>query len=300
MNRNPTLVTAFYDIGRASWDKKGKSFARSRKTYILRFLRLCDLKNDIILFGEESFLLEVKRLVKSKKSNIKYVPYDAFKLNSERLAKIREIQKTKKFRDKVKKGVQNSPEYWDPKYVLVTNLKGFFLHESLKYTDSELIAWIDFGFARSYNCIPRVLTWAPIYSESKIHLMSLKEFDGKPLENCIFDNDVYISGELFYGNRDAIRRFFTVYSEIIKELEVKHIVDDDQGLLLGSYLKCIDLFVLNPIPNWQQNPKADVFSSLIKTDNNPSKVLYLVGLVMDLYNYFLFFTRLDYERQKNE
>jgi protein YibB len=275
---NSTIVTAFYDTGREEWHDFGKPFSRKTSVYIERFLRLLFLKNDIIVFAESNFIDILKKLTKNK-SNILFVELNLFDICSEELKLISAIQKSDEFINKLNPKVKDSPEYWNEKYVLVTNSKPFFLRKALEYTAADYLTWVDFGYCRSFRSIPRDGNWLP-FSNGKVTLMFLKQYDGKSVEDCILNNDVYISGELIIASRENVLAFADLCLSVIEKFRANCIVDDDQGIFLGAYLEKPEIFEIQMVPDWQIDPDADVFSSLIRT-NYP--VQDHIGLLMRLF-----------------
>ena len=62
---NTTIVTAFFDIGRSSWDV---GFRRTNSHYYSYFKNLCKLKNDIVVFTSEDLIPYIKE--NTNKTNI--------------------------------------------------------------------------------------------------------------------------------------------------------------------------------------------------------------------------------------
>jgi protein YibB len=269
VDNKSVLVTAFFDIGRAQWENVSKSFSRSNDTYIKRFLRITRLKNDIIVFGTPEFLKILKEIVGDRKLNIFFRPFETSPLLDQELLQIENIQTSDSFISRVKESQKSSPEYWNNRYVLVTNLKIHFLWLAKQEFSYDTFAWIDFGYARKYSSIPVNFNWIPkpsIYNFNKIHLMALKPYDGKPLHNCILENDVYISGELIIVPEEKVDFMQKIFTNSKNRLRSENIVDDDQGLLLDSYITNPEAFEMVKIPDWQTELNADTFSSLLRTN----------------------------------
>ena len=84
----------------------------------------------------------------------KYLPNDAdveYKVNfsniytniryeifSDYLIQIEQIQKSDKFISQVKESQLRNPEYWSPEYVLITNLKSYFVNFAINSQELTL------------------------------------------------------------------------------------------------------------------------------------------------------------------
>ena len=274
-----TIVTAFYDIGRGEWSSIVDAHWLDRNTsiYVQRFLYLAQLKNNIVLFLSDNEYDVIKHIVKQKKLNhircIKFEPKSVFK---NRLQEIDSIQKSVSFRSQVAKSVKSSPEYWNPLYVLVTNLKVFFMKEAYLQglIRTEDVAWIDFGYVRTPSLLPDSLLWAPKSLAGKFRMQKLKEYDGKGVSECIFENDVYIGGMIIQSPTNKVLQLDRMMEDARVRLLKMGIVDDDQGLLLSMYLDAVDEFTFTTVNDWQQHPNRSSFTSLIY-DNTPIKPLKL-------------------------
>lgn len=254
-----SIVTAFYDIGRGEWTpSKGLPhyLERSVDTYLERFSHLCDLDNDIVVFTSADLVPRVNEVIRKKnKQNITVVEYDLDRFNFLR-SKIEYIQQSEKFQSKINPSQKLNPEYWNPDYVLVTNLKAYFVDMAVEgdMVTGDMVAWIDFGYCRSKDNIPPSKVWTYNFDSSKIHMFNYKEYDGKPIEQIIFDNDVYILGAKVVAHKSNWRYMSYLMDLSREDLIRKGIVDDDQGLWLQSYLfdkGASSVIVLHQIPDHQ-------------------------------------------------
>jgi protein YibB len=250
-----TIVTAFYDIGRGNWtsDKNLPSYLhRTTDTYLERFSYLTELSNPIIVFTSEDLVDKIKNLNPSKK-NLTVLAFDPFEEFKQARSLIDSIQNTEIFRKKIHFSQIKNPEYWNKDYVLVTNLKPYFVNRAINLglIESNMTAWIDFGYCRTKDKIPSTKKWYYQFDESKIHLFAYKHYDGKSIESVVATNDVYILGAKIVANKKMWPKMLNLMQSSFDYLTKKNIVDDDQGLLLLSYITDPNAFTLNIIPDHQ-------------------------------------------------
>jgi protein YibB len=251
-----SIVTAFYDIGRGTWtpDKGLPHYLhRTNETYLERFTHLTKLENEIIVFTTEEFSDRIKEICKDRLDRTKIVVFDVFTVFAEMRTDITKIQASEEFKRKIHPTQIKNPEYWNPEYVLVTNLKAFFVNLAVqnKLNSNEMVAWIDFGYCRSEKNIPPSKRWDYDFNKEKIHLFNYKDYDGKPLGNVIAENDVYILGAKVVAHQSLWETMFNLMHHSYGELKKNNFVDDDQGLWLISYIIKPDIFELHRIPDHQ-------------------------------------------------
>ena len=250
-----SICTAFYDIGRGYWspDKGHPHYLqRSVDTYMERFGHLAKLENDMTIFTSHDLVDRVWSYRKGKEDRTNVVGYDASHIHRQMLLEIQEIQKSPEFIAKLNPHQKKNPEYWSPEYVLVTSLKSYFAQRAAtSYSKHEMIAWIDFGYCRSGMNIPENCKWEFDFDPKRIHLFNYKEYDGKPIEQIVMDNDVYILGAKVVASRQLWTGLEILMINAFYELISKNLVDDDQGQWLMAYLKKPELFELHRIPDHQ-------------------------------------------------
>lgn len=253
---NITLVTAFYDIGRGGWtpDKGLPHYLeRSNDVYIERFKRLTQLDNELVVFTSPDM---VDRLadVCSGRPKTRIISFDVQKEFADMRKEIERVQKLPEFQSLINPSQRLNPEYWNPDYVLITDLKAFFVNLATEEyeMENELVAWIDFGYCRSDANIPPSKTWEYDFDPKKIHLFNYKDYeDGRAISDIIANNDVHILGAKVVAHRDNWKKMEQLMFASFNELLKYNLVDDDQGLWLVSYLLMPDLFELHRIPDHQ-------------------------------------------------
>lgn len=253
MDDNITIVTAFFDIGRGDWtpDKGLPHYLhRTNKTYIERFLRLCRLRNDIIVITSKAIMPELIWLTQNIKTNITFMEFD-LSVFSDRREQIQKIQKSQEFQSNIDPRQRKNPEYWDPDYVLVTDLKPYFVDYAIKNNqiNTDLIAWIDFGYCRSDSNIPKSKEWKYEFNKEKIHLFNYKEYDNKPIQKIMFENDVYILGAKAVATKENWSILSDTFRECQNLMMSMNVVDDDQGFWLMAAIKLSNIVELHLIPD---------------------------------------------------
>ena len=125
----PTLVTAFFDIGRGSWS--GPAYLqRSTDHYFQCFERLLKLNNDIVVFTSNDLMHRFDHY-KHIKKNLWVVGLENWKRDiwREFWKPIEQIQK-----EVVKTVTQPwNPEYWSVDYVMVNMLKSYFVNYAIEF-----------------------------------------------------------------------------------------------------------------------------------------------------------------------
>ena len=143
-------------------------------------------------------------------------------------------------------------EYWHADYVLVNIFKSYYVSNSIRSgdIDTDLVAWIDFGYCRDDNTIPEPYTWNYDFDPEKIHFFNQHTIDEqRPIDNIIHTGDVYIQGCHIVGGKE---KWETLLDLMLRNMEIllKHnLIDDDQTLLLMCYLISPQHFELH-----QNNP----------------------------------------------
>lgn len=250
---NITIVTAFFDIGRGDWtpDKGLPHYLqRSTETYIERFSYLTKLNNEIIVVTTPDIGKKLK-LINDKVKIIEYNPFDEF---SEHLSKIKQIHENINFKEMIHPSQVKNPEYWSEKYVLINLLKSFFVNMAIEagLVSNNLVAWLDFGYCRSADTLPKNLNWSFDFDPTKIHLFAYKNLDKrKSLRSIIATNDVHILGAKIVAHKDLWPVMKNKMFVAFDLLYTNNLMDDDQTLMLICATKNPELFEQHKIPDHQ-------------------------------------------------
>lgn len=229
---NISIVTAFYDIGRTNW----KSYERSTEEYFRCFKLLCQLKNKIVVFTQSKFKKEFELIKNTIKEDLIVFYNDEVINNSFYIDKINQVQKDPQYLSGIL--TPDCPEYWNPYYVYVNFLKSQFCVKAIeKGLDlEELVAWIDFGYVKKQEQIPKSKIWNYNF-EDKIHFWSIKDIPKKiDIIHTIKTNTVYIQGCHIVAPKSKWFILNSLMNTQLNFLLSHNLVDDDQTLLLMSYI----------------------------------------------------------------
>ncbi|MBV8473431.1 MAG: hypothetical protein JO107_03315, partial [Hyphomicrobiales bacterium] len=186
-----TIVTAFFDIGRGDWRDgadPGARFRRSVDDYFAMFARLAKLKNQMIVFTEPRLAaraLELRRANGLEDRTIVVALADLF--DCDLVAPVQaavERRMSDLFRHWVTK--PESPEYREPRYVLVNALKSAFVATALNLglVEAPQVAWIDFGYCRDDNRFDPAEPWR-FDAGGKMNLFHIVALDDAPITRVV-------------------------------------------------------------------------------------------------------------------
>lgn len=246
-----SIVTAFFDIGRGDWtpDKGLPHYLhRTTETYLERFSHMAKLENDMVVFTSEDLADKIHKLREGRPTEI--VVVDFKNVLPDVRQKISEIQNSLEYKNKIEPSQAKNPEYWNVDYVLVNMLKSSFVRQSIQHNlvKNDLIAWLDFGYCRDESTLNGVSRWCYPFNKEKIHFFSIKEYDQqKTISDVIFSNDVHITGPCIVSSKHMWPQLEMLVNHSLNELLKNNLVDDDQTLLLMSYLSAPNLFKLHKV-----------------------------------------------------
>jgi protein YibB len=245
-----TIVTAFFDIGRGEWtpDKGLPHYLqRTNDTYFERFSHMAKLENEMVVYTAPEFESRVRELRGDRKTEVVVID---FKYNFDYLRKrIHDAQKNENFQNAINPNQRANPEYWYPDYVLVNSLKSTFALQAIDngYATNDLVAWLDFGYCRTPDALNGKTKWQYSFNKDKIHLFNLKEYDNIPIETIISNNSVYMTGPCIVAGRNQWQHLYGLVNHSMNNLLSNNWIDDDQTLLLMSYIAAPQLFELHKV-----------------------------------------------------
>lgn len=243
-----TIVTAFFDIGRGNLSKKDHPsyLVRSNKTYLQYFANLAVLENEMVVFTSKEFEADILRLRGGRKTKV--VVFDFHRKLPYIRKRVGQIQQSESFRRRVDAQQLKNIEYWLPDYVMINNMKAFWVNEAVRrgLTSHGQLAWIDFGYVRDKTTLAGLTEWCPDFAADKVHLFSInnrelpRDFDD--VEKLIFNNQVFIIGGGIVASAEKWREFGRLLFDCQKSLMRQNIVDDDQGLYALCLFRRPELF----------------------------------------------------------
>lgn len=253
-----TIVTAYFDIGRGDWStEKGhpSHLLRDNQTYLSYFKNLAKLDNEMVVFTFEEMKPYINKLRGNKPTKIIVIDLET-KFRS-LLEDIKFLINSNDFKSKIPDKQKLNPEYWSEKYVLVTNLKTYFVNKAIENFNlsNDLVAWVDFGYCRDHTTLSGINNWYYPFDDLHVHFFTLKKDKFLSVFNnprfphtedkvlsAILNNRVFIIGGVTVANQNIWREFFNVVKNCQEELFYRNIVDDDQGIYLMCHLKQPNLF----------------------------------------------------------
>ena len=250
-----SIVTALFDIGRGDWTpQKGLPhyLQRTTDTYFDRFANMAKLDNTIIVYTSEDLADKVWDIRKEKEDKTVVCIVDFEKEFDEYRDSIRKIQNNPDYLSKINPSQIKNPEYWSADYVLVNLLKSHFVNHAIGSgtAETDLVAWLDFGYCREPSTLNGVTLWQYPFNKEKIHLFNIKEYAGTSLTDIIANNDVHVTGPMIVASQKMWPKLEELVDKSFRELIKNDLIDDDQTLLLMSYLQKPESFELHPIsPN---------------------------------------------------
>lgn len=248
-----TIVTAFFDIGRGDWSPdKGLPhyLQRTNQTYLERFGHMAKLENDMVVYTSKEFVDDIKFLRQNRPTQIFTLDFqNSFKKLRE---EVQNIQRNPEYQAKINPMQVKNPEYWNSDYVVVNALKSAFVNKAIQANciDTDLVAWLDFGYCRDENTLNGVRFWEYPFNKEKIHFFNIKDWvEGTFIQDVIANNDVHITGPCIVADKKLWPALQHLVNHSIEELLKSNLIDDDQTLLLMSYLSKPELFELHRVSN---------------------------------------------------
>jgi protein YibB len=246
-----TIVTAFFDIGRGDWTpEKGLPhyLQRTSNTYLERFGHLAKLENPMVVYTSKEFSDDIRLLRQNRPTEILIIDFDE---SFEKLKKeVSNVQKNPEYQSKINPMQVRNPEYWNADYVVVNALKSSFVTRALQsqLIKTDLVAWLDFGYCRDASTLNGVKEWKYNFDKEKIHFFNIKDYvDGTYIQDIIANNDVHITGPCIVAGKDMWPTLEALVYHSITELIKNDLIDDDQTLLLMSYLQKPEIFELHRV-----------------------------------------------------
>lgn len=236
------IVTAFFDIGRANYEK----FPRSDQQYFEYFRFWARIQNEMIIFcapENEKTIMDIRAEYGWKdKTQIVVIP-DLYSIEPEFYQRMVEIEKDEAY--------QNFRyRYHDPSnyagYNYVVDLKGYFLMRAAELTeDACTMAWIDFGYNHGGDFYTDSADFNFLLSgeySDKIYKFCLNDPDKLSLIDSLqFQYDCF-NGMITILSKELCAYFWSEIRDAWQSLLNIGCMDDDQQLDLMVYKKNKELF----------------------------------------------------------
>lgn len=248
MHTDITIVTAFFDLGREKWTPEqgfNDNFQRSVGVYLDRFSNLAVLENQLVVYTAPELVGEVQSRRKGKEDRTTIVPLPFFDLFQSKRDTIRRIQQSPEFLAQINPAQHRNPERLSPDYILLTNLKPYFVLHAVQngLVANDQVAWIDFGYFRTAEQRAGSDLWQYAFAPDKIHLFAFTPYRGEVTLNDIVSNNIaYIVGGCLVGRKELWAPFVALTNRAAQELATRSLVDNDQTLFLMASLYRPDFF----------------------------------------------------------
>ncbi|EIU1883962.1 hypothetical protein L4J28_004820, partial [Salmonella enterica] len=238
--------------GRSQWTSQNGFAPRIERTtdeYMTWFSNLAQLENDMVIFTSPDLKSRIEEIRRGKPTTIVTLNFNK-KLRHIR-NRIASIQSDVAFKLRTPVEQQGNPEYLSADYVLLCNLKTYFVNQAIRQglIKDEMAAWIDFGYCRDSDTTNGIKKWSWPFNKEKMNFFTIRR--GLKLEtlesvfNCMSGNHVYIIGGVLVGTLEKWQEFYRLVWCCQKKVLRENIVDDDQGIFLMCYYYRPDMIKLN-------------------------------------------------------
>lgn len=251
-------VSAFINLNRFKW----KNYSRTFADYLQMFLPQIemfknmsekDLKTySMCLFIDEYYFNTVRNVIPENllETNITMIKcnYEWLLENTilwNRLEYEREIMNSSLYKQ-LYVSRMTFPENTIPEYTIMNHSKVDLIDYAMKINDSDLFCWIDFGYFKEKELIPKNPIDISLIDTNTIHyflVFPITEEDKNIVFTMLMAPEI-IQGGVFVGTREILTEYRILYHTIHQRLQDMHIVDDDQHIALRCYFERPEIFTL--------------------------------------------------------
>lgn len=244
MEKEITVVTAFFNINRQNWSK----FERTEDQYFDYFTGWAKLRNKIIVYTQtenmKNKVIQFRQSLGLADRTVVHIIKDFRSIDVDLFASIQKAAE-----NPVQRGARlfpKNPEVWNADYNYVMLLKMWCVQDAVVRGDAKgMVAWMDFG----YNHGGAILDinsdfnflWKYDFPE-KINVFLVQDLDDRPIFDIVCTMDTYIMGTVLVGAAQLWNEFWLLMKTCMIELNDCGFVDDDQNIILMSYRKKPELF----------------------------------------------------------
>lgn len=242
-----TVVTAFYDIGRGSLprEKHGRELPhyqhRTVDQYFDYFKNLAQLQNDMVIYTTSDLapkIYDIRKFFNLENKTKVIVSETYLPLGFSGVKElIQEIMDSEEYYSKITN--PHLIEYWHSDYVLVNILKSLYVSDAIQkgFVKDPLAAWIDFGYCRNNTTLSSSKKWSYNFNKEKIHFFNMRDIEAdRPIDSIIYTGDVYIQGCHIVAGVEKWKKLENLMMKSLNVLLNYNLIDDDQTLMLMSYL----------------------------------------------------------------
>lgn len=278
-DKDITIVTAFFDIGRQSWQNNEHN--RNLQYYTESFLNFLNYPYNMVCYIDDRYIDEIVQYYNNSiYKNKTFIPINQSWLNEyihawQQIEWDRRIMNDDKYKNLLKtrllimypNGIPATnvkkhlfPENEYPEYNVVQHSKVDFIAHAIdnKYINTPYTVWCDFGYFKS-QCnnlseFPKNTLDVNLFTENKITFIIRQQINVKFIDMyymLVHAQDVF-TGTFYGGPTKLMHTLQTLYHDCVNELYNNCISDDDQHIYLRCYIKNPNLFdlFLSPTVEW--------------------------------------------------
>ena len=246
-DKETTIVTALYDIGREKWG----DFKRPHSYYKDLMKNVLSFDSPMVVYIDEKDYDFVKEIRGNKRTEIITTPFEGLKTNVKWGDRIREVMTSEKFlQDQT---VPTHPQIKHPEYNILMHEKVQFVKHAVEKNpfDTEHFMWLDAGVFHMNNRVELLNKRFPNKKsvlDENLHFIQIEDFSEEVLsdiEKFYKGHNVKIIGTSWLGHKNAILKFVDSYENLIEESLENNMMDQDQSFLTVTYLRCKDFCTLH-------------------------------------------------------
>jgi len=243
---NITLVTAFFDLKRDTWD----GFSRSNNDYLEYFRFWARINNDLVVYTTADVaktVFEIRNEFGLASRTFIYVIDDFRTIDEEMYSSYCEqMAFTESLAFRL---IKHVPESYNPAYNYLTCLKPWFLRDAAKKGHVfDFASWIDFGFNHGGEVFSNAsqfdFTWTYDFPR-KVNLFSIRDMAALPLFEVVRTSSTAIMGAFIVTPLELIDELYAITKSISNALSICGLPDDDQTVLEASVKSRPDVFIVN-------------------------------------------------------
>jgi len=246
-----TIVTAFFDVGRAKWP----GFGRDSSKYVEYFKFWARMKNTIVVYTDRNTaeqVLDIRGSFGLKARTFTVIAEDISTFDHDVYRSIENALSHElaiKFRKK-----PTCPECYNALYDYLMYLKPHFVADAVqKGLADGMIAWMDFGYNHGgeffTNPMDFDFLWKYDFSP-KIHIFAINPLENTPIFEVVRTMKTYVAGGLIAAPAELWETLRLLFRKAILGLASCGLMDDDQTLLIMAYRERPELFEIHSIDDF--------------------------------------------------
>lgn len=250
----PSVVTAFFDTGRAGWRVRGgesSRFRRDAQDYLAAFERLARLKNPMVIFTEPRFADAVlaARRAAGLIEQTRVFTIDCLFEAPPVAALLRAIaaRMTPRFRRFVWQ--PDLPEFNEARYVGLVCMKQVFVTTAIELgaVATEETAWLDFGYCRKDDHFDPAEPWR-FDAGGRMNLFHIVVLDETPIYEVVRSGMTWFLANQMIGPTSVWADYADDLDAALQALVACDLVDDEQTLMFIAWRAAPEKYRLHPLP----------------------------------------------------